>query len=720
MTLPTSRPDRGATYWRTLAEAYGAPAGAGEFPVGADLPPPGWKRRDLLQLCAAGMALAGLGGCAGPGDQALVPYVREAERTPGAAAAYATAMTLDGYATGLVVEAHEGRPTKIEGNPQHPASRGACGVLEQAELLALYDPDRAGTLRAGATPRTWDDLRAEVRPGDDDRGEGLAVLLEPESSPLLASCLERLRARLPLCRVFAHAPLAGGAAAAAQSVLGGRLVARHDLAPARVIVALDSDLLASGPWHLAHAADFATHRRAGGPAAGVNRLYVAESSPTCTGGRADHRLRIADQQVVAVAAALLARARGAGAGGAGLPDLAWGESALPEDARRWVRAAADDLARHRGAGLVVAGPRQPPLAHALAHALNEVLGNAGRTVAYGDDPLLAADGDLAALAGMLAAGAVRTLVSLGGDPLATAPADLGLAAAWARAGRRVHLGLYENATARASDWFVPAAHWLESWGDARALDGTVSLQQPLIRPLRGGRTAAELVIALSGGEGDAHGLLRAHWQAHWGVADGVGAADPSSRFALTLHSGVLADSATPARAVPCDWNALGRLIAAAPRVPAEPAGWELSLRADAKVHDGRFANNPWLLELPDPVTKLTWGNAALVSPRAARRLGVVTGDVVALGLGGRTLEAPVLVQPGQADGTVTLALGYGRARTAASAPRRASASTRTACARPRPRGPPPGWRSPGPGGASGSPSPSSIGRWTGATASSAS
>ena len=668
-TDPSSAPDRGPAFWRGLAESYGAPVHAAEeFPRGADRGPAAMNRRSLLQLLGASMALSGIGGlvgCAAPGDQPLVPYARQPpELTPGVPRFFATAMAEDGYASGLLVETHEGRPTKIEGNPDHPASRGACGLIAQASILQLYDPDRAATIREGTLPRTWEDVRVACAPLRARGGEGVSILLEPTSSPLVAARLARLREVMPAVRIHVHDALQGGAQAAALALYGERLVPRLDLTQARVIVSLDSDFLVSGPDNLMHAAAFAAGRRARAPGQEMNRLYVAESSPTCTGSTADHRLRLGDAQIVVAAAVLLDVVMTGRPDVPPLPLTTLLASPLEPAQLRWLQGAAADLLRNRGACVVVAGHRQPAAVHALVHALNEMLGNLGTTVGHATDPLLADHDDLAALCAALDAGTVDTLVLLDGNPLATVGADLDLPARFAKARQRIGLGLYEHETARTCDWFIPEAHYLEAWGALRAYDGTISLQQPMIRPLTGGRTAAELLAALSGDSGDARALLMAEWATGLKPAGDTG--DPQPSFEAALRLGIVAGSAWPARPASCSWPALTGLIQQA-ALP-EDVPWEVSLRPDAKIRDGRYANNPWLLELPDPITKQTWGNAALLAPGAAEHLGVVDGEVIELTLAGRRMEIPVLILPGQADRTVTIALGYGRSgaeRTAA-------------------------------------------------------
>ena len=637
----------GAT-WRCLDELLDpkgfAVRAAGEFEPGAELWDEALSRRGFLALLSATLGLAGAAGCTRAPAARIVPYNDPPpEVTPGVASHYATSALRDGYAIGLVVESHEGRPTKVEGNPEHPASLGASGLFEQASVLGLYDPSRARTLRQGREPRSWDDFAAAM---EAPSGEGLHVLMEPTSSPHLASLLARLRERLPGAQVHFDAP--GSPVAAwegARLAFGRPLEALIDLRAADVVVALDDDLLGAGPSQLRHARHFADRRRVRSAADGMNRLYVAEASPSVTGTVADHRLRVRRAEVHALAAALLAEVAG---GSAGAPEGLSRHRAGPAH-RRWVEAVAADLRAHAGACVVTVGRGQPAEVHALAHLLNASLGALGRTVTLIDPPVLEAGRHgLGALAAALDAGRVDTLLILGGNPVYTAPADLAFARRLRSVHRSVYLGLYENETARRCEWFVPAAHPLESWGDARAADGTVSFVQPLVSPMHGGRTPAELLALLLGLDPDAHRLLQDHWRAQ--VTVGFEAFwEPS------VQRGYVPGSASPAVEVSPRWESLGALLPG-----PEAQGFEVGHSLDGRVHDGSFTNNAWLLELPDPITRLTWENAALLSPATAARLGVGTGDLVEIALGGRRVRAPALVLPGHADESLTLPLGYGR------------------------------------------------------------
>jgi molybdopterin-containing oxidoreductase family iron-sulfur binding subunit len=493
------------------------------------------------------------------------------------------------------------------------------------------------------------------------RGDGLRVLIEPTSSPTMARCCAEVRKRWPGSRIIIHDPAGtgpqGSAGQAWRALFGRDLVARYDFSRSLIVVAMDADPLASGPCHLAHARAFSSLRRARRAGQPMNRLYVAESSPTCTGSIADHRLPVSDHAIVDLLLGLMAELITEHRVSCPDPRIAALVARRSEVVHPpWIRAAAADLAAHRGAGLVVIGERQPPLAHALGHALNAAVLNVGATIAYGPSPLLGGDGDLLSLARELDEGRVDDLLILGGNPVLTAPGDIRFGRRIAQARNCNYLGLYENETAQLCQGFMPQAHVLESWGDACAGDGTRSIQQPLIDPLHGGITSCEALAALAGPVRSAQDLVRRTWSDAHQVSGADAGTDADAHLADVLRHGFEAGSATPAAVAIADWSALARFT----DPPRSAGSFELSLHLDGKVHDGCFANNPWLQELPDPVTKLTWDNAALISPAAARRLGVAQGDLIAIRCESAALTLPAIIQPGQAEWTISVALGYGR------------------------------------------------------------
>ncbi len=621
-----------------------------------DTAPAGIARREFLRLMVATASFAAAAGCGGTGaggEQAL-PYPREvADVTPGIPRLYATSMVLDGYATGLLVRSREGRPVKIEGNPDHPASLGAAGAYEQASILTLYDPHRASGIRRGAAPADWADVDAAFA-RRDDRGAGLCLLLEPTTSPLRATLVARLLERHPRARVHSHAPCAAvEPLEGLRAAFGRPLVAHADLRRAERILAVGADFTSAGPFAHRYAREFASRRMPRAPGEAMNRLYVAESLPTPTGSLADHRLMARDSELPWLLLAVLDEL---GAPVGALP----ASRPLPDTHRQWVRVVAADLAAHRGGGAVLVGPRLPAAAHALAAVANEWLGNAGSTIWYADSPLLypfAGDQALRAFVDDCAGGQVDTAVILEGNPVYGAPPDLHVTEALRRVPTTLYLGPYDNETAACAQWRLAGHHYLESWGDSRAYDGTISFIQPLIDPLFDGHGVDDVLAVFAGAEPvDARGRLQAFW--HQRAARHGGADDPARWWTATLERGLLDGTALPRI------GGAARLAAAAPLIEALPVPTaetiEVTLRPDASVYDGRFTNNAWLLELPDPVTKLTWGNAALLSPASARQLQVRDEDLLEITAGGHRVRLPALIVPGHADASVTLSLGYGR------------------------------------------------------------
>jgi MoCo/4Fe-4S cofactor protein with predicted Tat translocation signal len=656
--------------WRSLEEREGSPAlikaARREFPPGAS-ELDGVPRRDFIHLMGASLAATGV-ACMRPG-QKIVPYVRRPpEVTPGNALHFATACTLDGFASGLLVDSHSGRPTKIEGNPDHPDSIGATRVLDQALLLGLYDPERARQLRHRGRPLAWRSFLGAIATRSEelarDGGAKLRFLVEPSSSPLLGDLRARILERFPKARFIAYSPVASeGQAEGARLAFGKPVEAQHDLSRADVILSLDADFLADGPEQIRLHRQFSARRV---PGAEMNRLYVVEPCLTVSGTMADHRLRVRGSEVVALAQAVvseLARLPGMAA----LAALA----TLPRDQpqvrvdTRWAGAVARDLHRARGRSLVLVGRRQPAAVHALANAVNAALGNLGNTVVFREPvrhDALAGAAALQSLASEIAAGAVDTLVITANNPVYSAPADFKFDRLLGRVRETIYLALYEDETAPHVSSFVPAAHSLESWGDTRAVDGTVSLIQPLIAPLWSGTTEADLLAAFVG-EGDrgTHLLLQQYWQRRavtegWSTPIGF-----EGVWETWLSKGVVERTAAPADAqIAVEGDTLARALG--PLLGRGPSGGglEIAFAVDPKVYDGRFANSTWLQELPHPITKITWDNAVLVSQTTAQGVGIKTGDLVRIELGDRTVTGPVYVQPGHADDAITLSLGYGR------------------------------------------------------------
>jgi MoCo/4Fe-4S cofactor protein with predicted Tat translocation signal len=658
-------------WWRSLEERASTPEFremlGREFPRHASEWDESLSRRRFLELAGASLALGGLVACTRQPQEQIIPYVKQPEEViPGRPLFFATAFALSGYGTGLLVESHTGRPTKIEGNPDHPSSLGATDALAQASVLGLYDPDRSQTITEYDKIRTWTALTEAVGAKMISlrglKGEGLRILTGAVTSPTLADQLTSFLTALPKAKWHQWEPAGRDRVHAGTRLAFGRDVElRFDFGKADVLVALDGDPFVSGPGCLAYTRQFARRRRASAkdPKAPALRFYSAETSPEPGGTLADHRLPVPAVRLPALAAALAAAV---GVPGVPVP------TGLDETSRRFVAAAADDLKKNVGRSLVVAGECAPPGVHALAAAINLAVDAYGRTVLV-TDPVEAAPVDQAAsiaeLAADLAAGKVDLLLVLGVNPVFDAPADLDFAKAMERAALRVHLGLYKDETSAWAQWHVPEAHYLESWGDVRGHDGTATIQQPLVDPLYGGKSALEIVELLSVAGTDAPPktgmeIVKAYWQKNRGTAGF------DAFWRKSLNDGVVAGTELPVRPIvpkadagPAGLLALG--VAARVCPPASEALTAL-FRPDPAVFDGRFANNAWLQELPRPLTSLVWDNAAHVSAGTAEKLGLATGDVVSIGTGGRKVEMPVLVLPGQPDGTLTLHYGQGRAQ----------------------------------------------------------
>jgi molybdopterin-containing oxidoreductase family iron-sulfur binding subunit len=660
------RTTTGPRYWRSLDELAEseefARAVQREFPERASewLESGAAGRREFLRLMGASLALAGVGGgLSGCGyndpPEKILPYVRQPERLVlGESLLYATAVSLDGVGTGVLAESHEGRPTMLEGNPDHPDSLGAIDPFTQAALLGLYDPDRSQVVMRGKLISTFDSFLGAAIPALDaqreKQGAGLRVLTTTITSPTLARQMRALRKEFPKATWHQYDPAAPHAEKAGLKLALGRDVSvRRDLAKADVVLAIDSDFLAAGGNRLADARGYGDRRDPGPSKSGMNRLYSVEPTLTITGSSADHRLALKAAEVLPFTLELARRL--------GLSNIPAAPAAPSGAPSRFFDALVQDLNGRKGRSLVVAGPGQPAYLHALVARINHHLGNEGEggTVVYAE-PIEAEPSDqitsLAALARAMADGSVEVLLILGGNPVYNAPAELRFADGLKKVPFTARLGLYDDETSELCGWHVPEAHELETWGDVRGRDGTTSIQQPLIAPLYDGVSAIELIAAVLRSPGrEGLEIVRDAWREKAPAGQ-----DFETFWKTSVHAGVVAGTAAAVvKATPKD--DLGP-------PPAAPAveGYELVFRPDPTVYDGRFANNGWLQELPKPLTKLTWENAALMSLATAEKLGAADGDLVEIVAEGRRVEAPVVVLPGHAVGSVTLTFGYGRRR----------------------------------------------------------
>jgi MoCo/4Fe-4S cofactor protein with predicted Tat translocation signal len=613
-------------------------------------------RRDVLKLMAASAAMAGLSACTKLPTEKIVPYVHPPEEiVAGRPLFYATSMPHAGVSTGLLVESHMGRPTKTEGNPEHPGSLGGTDVFTQASILTLYDPDRSQTVMFDGRVSTWSDFAAamgNLRTQLANKGAGMRVLTETITSPTLGAQIRTLLTQYPEAQWHQYEPCSGDSLREGSRLAFGKPVNTvYHFELADVIVSLDADFLASGPGNVRYIRDFSSRRDlSNGPSSKLNRLYVAESMTTSTGALSDHRLPLRSTDMDDLARQLAVPA------GIAVAPSANASSKLRSE---WVNAVWRDLAAHRGSSIVIAGEQQPPFVHALVHAINASLGNVGKTVVYTESlepsPVNQIE-SLRALVNDLNAGKVDFLVILGGNPVYDAPADFNFASALQKAKLRVHHGLYKDETEELCHWHAPAVHYLESWSDGRAYDGTVGVIQPLIAPLYDGHSAHE-VIALFTDEAakSGHDLIRGYWQGQRPEKDKAFEAF----WETSLHDGLMAGTALPAISV----APRGDLASQAGAQTAHDANaLEVVFRPDPAIGDGEFSNNSWLQELPKPITRLTWDNAVMISPGTAQQLGLTSGDYVTLRLSGRQIQAGVFMVPGHADNSVTLHLGYGRSR----------------------------------------------------------
>ncbi len=688
---------QGPLYWKSLEEL----AETKEFQAFLDDEladrTPNWldadHRRNFLKLAAASLAFAGITACTKQPKEVIVPYVRQPEEfVPGIPLYFATAMQMGGVGTGLVVTSHLGRPTKIEGNPDHPGSLGASDYFHQASILTMYDPDRAQAVTKQGYIDSWVGFQADVAARREEavlkKGNGLRILTETVTSPTLTAGINAILKEFPGAKWHQY-EVAGRHSAyqGAMQAFGRPVNTIYDLSQADVIVSIDADFLACGPGNLRLARQFADKRRVqsnvthtpqpkedwqegyqDGPSAPrvnqsaqyatenrgpvvlppqvqaegtppsetvQNRLYVVEPSPSPTASMADHLFVLPAGDIEGWAWDLAA---------------ALGLGGQSSGKNKEVAAIARDLQAHKGSCLVIAGDYQPPAVHALAHAMNQALGNVGKTVKY-TEPIEGNPADqqdsIRQLVADMKAGTVETLLILGGNPIYSAPADLDFAGALKNVYWKAYLGLYSDETGRQCVWQVPEAHYLESWGDVRAFDGTVSFVQPLIAPLYGGKTALE-VIATLGGQPDQsdHDLVQAYWQSQ------SKAPNFDVFWQEALYNGVVPNTAVPAVNVTAK-------MPPAPQ-PKTAQGMEIVFRPDPTIWDGSFSNNGWLQELPKPANKMTWDNAVWISPNTSQQKNLNIGDVVELKYQGRTVTGPIWIMPGHADNSATVHLGFGR------------------------------------------------------------
>ena len=678
----------------------------GEAEPRDDNPDAGLNRRKFLALSAAALGLAGLAGCRRP-DLEILPFATVPDEqvghiVHGHPTFYATSLPRAGGALPVLVESHDGRPTKIEGNPQHPCSRGSTDAHAQATILDLYSPDRVMSERypgvmEGRTSRRWEDFDRFARAEGDrlakDKGKGFYILTEQTPAPALRSLRDAIATKLLNASWHSYEPVdTSESLKGAEAAFGAKLVARYRFDKAERILALDSDFLSDTANGVYYVRAFAEKRNTDV----MNRLYIVESTYTITGTMADHRLPLPASRIGPYLIALARKLNSSHANKfkspLSLPANLTDDSSFPDS---WLNAVAKDFVEHAGKSLVVVGSRQPAWVHALAHAVNNALGNYAAGMAeFRTPPAELLDKSMKELCGDIAAGKVQTLLIIGGNPAFTAPADLAFADALQKVPRKLRLGLFFDQTSEKCDWHLPLAHPLESWGDTEAGDGSLCCVQPLIAPLnsggirtedntppaRGGRSTLEVLALLTqapGADGKpvrtfaaaqkaAYTFVRKAFAARSGIAiDDVKFDTAFNRYKQLGFLPVQDNKAAPKHV-----SVIAKGVTAAlgsfrgNPAPARDA-MEVTFHPSYSVYDGRFAMNRWLQEMPDPITKLVWDNAAIISPATSRELGVVQGDVLEIRVGERSVAVPAFVLPGQADYSVALVFGqYGEMRIA--------------------------------------------------------
>ena len=702
----------GKEYWRSVEEFVDAPEFEEfvkeEYPAHAEEWDDSLSRRNFVKVMGASLAFAGLSGCVIQPAEKIVPYVRQPEEiVPGKPLFYATAMTLGGIATGLLAKSNEGRPTKLEGNPDHPQSLGATDVFAQASLLGMYDPDRSKEVTYRGTPRTWQSFMTEVRGAIEqnraDGGAGIRFLTETITSPTLIAQFKQILAELPNAKLYQYEPVnKDNATAGAKMAFGAPAHPIYKFDQATRILSLDADIFSG--FNVRYIKDFNKSRAFSEEKKEMNRLYAVETTMSLTGAKADHRLAVKPSQMPEIAKAI---AKALGVAGA--------NSTYAENAN-WINAMAKDLLEHKGKSIVIVGDNQPPIVHALANAMNSALGNIGTTITYTEpfypNPDKLQIEQLAELIREIDGGAVKMLVILGANPVYNTPADLKLnAERFNKIQLRVHLGMYADETAELCQWHIAEKHFLESWSDTRAFDGTVSIVQPLIAPLYDGKSMHEVVQVFAQENFDKKDLdiVKEFWQKQgltsapkvMATTAKSATANTSTQVQTTtaviapksfednwrkvVHDGFVANSAAATKSMSVN----NGFMSQAETKPAIGGALEISILPDPCVYDGRFANNGWLQELPNPLNKITWDNVALVSPNTAKRLqlnrdvkekelvggsqgttfintkgGNLFSDLVTLNYEGANIEKPVpmWITPGQPDDVITIYLGYGRTR----------------------------------------------------------
>jgi molybdopterin-containing oxidoreductase family iron-sulfur binding subunit len=639
----------GRTWWRSLDEVVAKDEFRtkvqDEFPEGAsELLATGEDRRHFLKIMGASMALAGLGvgGCRRWPKENIVPYAHRPENTmPGIPEQYASCFDFGGVSQGVLVTSNDGRPTKIEGNPEHPDSRGKTDAFTQAAVLDLYDPDRSRKVTYDGTDSSLTAFKEWVGAYLPKNGKGIAVVSEPTSSPTFERMQRAFMKKNPQAMWVEYAPLANtNEREGLMNAFGGNWIPVHNFAEATVIVSLDQDFLGSGPMQVPNTRGWAQGRKVHNGK--MSRVWIAEPGLSVTGAKADERSPMNPAAVTSIATYIAKEIAKV--------DIAIdGTVSLTAEQQIWADKLVSDLNHAGKHGLVLAGPSQPASVHYLVARINEELGALGTTISYRSlNNVGGVNATIEEFSKAMEEGSVQGVIVIGGNPAFDAPADLNMAASIKALPLSIHLSHNEDETSKVCKWHLNAAHWLESWSDGLAADGTICVGQPLIQPLFDGLTSPELLAILAGETvTDGQTLVRTTlfsastdiWNPNWRAA---------------VHDGVVANSSMldkpPVnKRVPKGGTVVGGV------------GYTVCFIPSGTIWDGRHANNGWLQELPDSITKLTWDNAALISPKTAEDLGVKQGDMLKISVGSKHASIAVLPIPGTADDVIMLPLGYGRA-----------------------------------------------------------
>lgn len=633
----------------------------------------GFDRREVIKLLGASVAFAGLGaGCIRRPEQEILPYVSQPESViPGIASYYATSMPNPNGGIGLLVESHEGRPTKIEGNPSHSASRGNAGTIEQASILQMYDPDRSRNPTQSGHSKTWSEwttyFKSFVAEQKSGQGAGLAFLMSRDLGPAELALRAQVSKVLPKAKFYDY-----DAMAAEHHLLGAEIAfgegarVAYDLKKAKVICAFDSNFLVEGPDYLAMADGFAARRSASKIKDAdtahreMNRLYVIEPSFSSTGSNADHRLRVAGQNIGMMLNALAVELKGLGVS---LPSVS-AVKLRSEQESLFIKALAKDLRSEAGRSLVIVGERQDAQVHAFAQQINEALGafksGAAKVLQGEKKKYVTSDQQLAALVADIKSGAVKSLISSGVNPSYTAARDIQFSESLSQLKQYIHLGMYADETSTYAQWHIPKAHYLEMWGSTASWQGVCSIVQPLIQPLFGARSVLDILGAFVSDGFNSYEWLKEYFTANFGG---------SSIFRTSLHDGLYVEKFNVFSVLRTGTRS--QLTSATKQksfIEFNKDKIDLVLRYDQKAQDGRTSNLSWLQELPDNMSKLCWENALFVGPSLARELNIKSSvvsnsyqaDVLEVAVDGQKVEIPAFVLPGMAPYSVEVALGYGR------------------------------------------------------------